>query len=597
MPDVSTLPRDSKLLSIFPKIPGFSQSFQKELGGTYAFLEYSASYWIHHVQEARDDDINWIHQTLKLCDLGYGSRHWYEVYSDFTGRYKYLPRNYQPKEIWAIGFGLVNVLKALQESELDHNRLASSAPNLLGQAAENSGSDEDYLNRRTHNYTMQSLQAVFDRPFYWHAFDIPIGVLKVLSKQPTAQEVMQIVLDSQPPEFLIKSIKAAASDGKGDIAVMQLLLQQEGANALITEEIMKAVVESKNVGMMQLLLRQQGAGALITEKIVKAVAEIKSVELMQLLLQQQGVDVLITKEVMKTVVESKSVELMQLLLSQQEAKLLITKDIMKATAESKSVEVMRLLLRQPGADVLVTEEVLKAATTDLSNSNCQEMMLLLLDQPGASALITQVVWEKVSGLRYSDRVTLLKSILGKITITEKMTATFVRLFNRESVELLLDQRGAYVLVTADVMKAALENENSSKELTLLLFDRYEREAYEALLLLGIRRSVPFGRKGHLFRVKSSAGWVYFPLKEAASDQPHVRDVNEVDKGLMMLNSSQSILSRFSSRVYLPSIQQIYPSIRMGLSMLPWIETAIPPGHQRLYWRNVSTFLILPFRSF
>lgn len=303
---------------------------------------------------------------------------------------------------------------------------------------------------------------------------------------------------------MIRSIKAAASDGNGDIAVMQLLLQQQGANALITEEIMKAVVESKNVGMMQLLLRQQGA------------------------------------------------------------------------------------------DALITKEVLKAATTDLSNSNCREVMLLLLDQPGSSALITQVVWEKVPRLRYSDRVTLLKLLLGKITITEEMTATFVRLFNRESVELLLDRRGADVLVTADVMKAALENANSSKELTLLFFNRYEREAYEALLLLGERRRVPFGRKGHLFRVKSSAGWVYFPLKEAASDQPHV---NEVDKGLMTLNSSQGILSRFSSRVYLPSIQQIYHSIRRGLSMLPWIEAAIPPGHQRLYWRNVSTFLILPLKSF
>lgn len=74
----------------------------------------------------------------------------------------------------------------------------------------------------------------------WHEVDIPIRALQVLSEQPTAQKVIQAVIDYQRPEFLINSIKAAASKGNDGVAVMQLLLQQQGANSLITEEVLEA---------------------------------------------------------------------------------------------------------------------------------------------------------------------------------------------------------------------------------------------------------------------------------------------------------------------------------------------------------------------
>lgn len=436
-------------------------------------------------------------------------------------------------------FGLVNVLKYLRKSEAKRSILAGSTTSLLEESVEGSGRDEDYPNGGKLEPTTPDQRAVIEMAPNWHEVDIPIGALQVLSEQTTAQKVIQAVIDYQRSEFLINSIKAAASKGKDGIAVMQLLLQQQGSNYSITE------------------------------------------------------------------------------------------DVLKAAAESKSVELMQLFLSQQGADVLITEQVINAAAMDLANCNCIEVLLLLLDQPRASTLITEEVWEAISGFYYSDRVTLLESLLGKITITEEMTATFVRIFSRESVQILLDQRGADVSITVEVMKAALENVNWSEELALLLFNRYESEASEALMLLGEEGKIFFERKDHSFCVKSSARWIDFPLKGTTLNQPGgssvVEEVDEVDEvketegatstpllplsqieGLMKIDSTQDqhasspnhtgIHPRSPTRVSLPSMQQVYRSIRRGLSILPWIETPILPGHQRIYWRNVSTSLVHSFIS-
>jgi hypothetical protein len=348
-----------------------------EKRGEYAFLEYSASHWTHHVQEAHDNDINWIRQILKLCDIGDGSScSWYQLLLhrakesdvgehhtkpcfhqegrellqhlegreepekertilDQSDRTLYWPSKPQPKQIWAVVFGLVNVLKFLRGSKVDHDILTGSTANLLWQPTEDSGGDKYNLNRKKHGSTTPNLHADIEVSLDLHGLDISFEALEVISEQPTAREVMQIVMDCQRPEFLIDSMKAAASYGNNGIAVMQLLLQQQRASAVITEEIMKAA------------------------------------------------------------------------------------------AEGMSVELMQLLVRQQGVDVLITEDVVKAAAMNLTSSQGREIFLLLLDQPGVSNMITDRFWETVSGLRYSHRV--LKPLLGRNTTTEEMIATFVRI--------------------------------------------------------------------------------------------------------------------------------------------------------------------------
>lgn len=579
-----TLSRICVTYLLLPEIQNYSLPRYEYPRETHTFLEYSASSWVYHVQQACDDEAYWIRQTLKLCDIGDGiACYWYRFYSKASERHTYRPLAPQSKQIWAVVFGLINVLQSLRRSKVDHSSLVSSTVNIFEGAAEGSGRGENYPNRGKHKSTTPDLRAAVERPLDWHALDIPIDfeALEILSKQPTAQEVMQVIFDSRRPELWINSMKDAASLGRCGIATMQLILQQQGANTLITEEIMEAAAEGNSVDMMQLLLQQQGVNALITE------------------------------------------------------------------------------------------EVLKAATRNLDNPDRLEVILLLLDQPGSTTLITQEVWEAVSGFHRYARVTILKSLLGKITITEEVIATIVRVFDRISVELLLNQRGADVSITAEVVKAALENTYWSKGVSTLLFKRYKHEVHEALTLLGEEGKIAFERKEDLVCVKSSAGWLYFSLKGTVSDRleessvedevedaDEAEEIDEVDgtdkvdevhnkinqvhdeinevheayrmeevhegheregatsthllphswvEGSMTPDSSQDLrasspdrtggTSRFPSMVSLQSLQRVYCSIRWGLSILPWIETSIFPGHQRIYWRNVSTFPVLSFMLF
>ena len=107
----------------------------------------------------------------------------------------------------------------------------------------------------------------------------------------------------------------------------------------------------------------------IRKEVVKAAAgnEGNGKEVMTLLLEQRGADVVITEEVVKAAArnEGNGKEVMTLLLEQRGADVVITEEIMKAAARNgrSGKEIMMLLLEQRGADVVITEEVVKAAST------------------------------------------------------------------------------------------------------------------------------------------------------------------------------------------------------------------------------------------
>jgi hypothetical protein len=67
-------------------------------------------------------------------------------------------------------------------------------------------------------------------------------------------------------------VKAAAGNDRYGKEVMALLLDQRGADIVITEEVVKAAVGNYSNGkeVMALLLDQRGADVVITEEVVKA---------------------------------------------------------------------------------------------------------------------------------------------------------------------------------------------------------------------------------------------------------------------------------------------------------------------------------------
>jgi predicted Fe-Mo cluster-binding NifX family protein len=182
----------------------------------------------------------------------------------------------------------------------------------------------------------------------------------------------------------VEVVKAAAGNDNNGKEVMALLLDQRGADIVITEEVVKAAAGNDNNGkeVMALLLDQRGADVVITEEVVKAAVGNYSngKEMMALLLNRRGVGVPITEEAIAMVVQNFGKGIVALLFDQQGANVVITEEVVKAAAgnDRYGKEVIALLLNQQGADVVITEEVVKAAVDNYGNG--KEVITFFLEQ-------------------------------------------------------------------------------------------------------------------------------------------------------------------------------------------------------------------------
>ena len=196
------------------------------------------------------------------------------------------------------------------------------------------------------------------------------GLLEVAATHGSCDVISELI-KYKHTKIRKEVVKAAAGNEGNGKEVMTLLLEQRGADVVITEEVVKAAAGNEGNGkeVMTLLLEQRGADVVITEEIMKAAARNgrSGKEIMMLLLEQRGADVVITEEVVKAAAgnEGNGKEVMTLLLEQRGADVVITEEIMKAAARNgrSGKEIMMLLLEQRGADVVITEEVVKAAST------------------------------------------------------------------------------------------------------------------------------------------------------------------------------------------------------------------------------------------
>ncbi|KAN0077667.1 hypothetical protein V8E54_005971 [Elaphomyces granulatus] len=167
---------------------------------------------------------------------------------------------------------------------------------------------------------------------------------------------------------------------------------QIGVTAIFLEKIMPGMVMGLEVAlaaaltkknakeMMALLLDRQGDQIQITEDVVKAAArnEGNGKEVMALLLDRRGDQIQITEDVVKAAASNK--EVTALLLDRRGDQIQITEDIVMAAAsnEDDGEEVMALLLGRRGDQIQITEDVVKAAANN--GRIGKEVMALLLDR-------------------------------------------------------------------------------------------------------------------------------------------------------------------------------------------------------------------------
>ncbi|QVM13334.1 hypothetical protein D8B26_007942 [Coccidioides posadasii str. Silveira] len=296
--------------------------------------------------------------------------------------------------------------------------------------------------------------------------------------------MMNLLLDQRGADIIITEevLKAAAGNEKSGKEMMALLLNQQDAHIKITEEVLKAAAGNEKSGkeMMALLLNQQDAHIKITEEVVKAAARNwhSGKEVMVLLLNQPEVNIKITQEMVTTIATTFNKDGMALLLNQQEADVEITEEMVKAAARNwHSVkEVMALIFNQQEADVEITEEMVKAAARNWHSG--KEVMVLLLNQPEVNIKITQeMVTTIATAFNKEVMALLLNQQEADIEITEEVlkAAAGNKYSGKEVMALLLNQQDADIKITEKVLKAAAQNWYSSKEVMALLLNQQDAD--------------------------------------------------------------------------------------------------------------------------
>ena len=198
---------------------------------------------------------------------------------------------------------------------------------------------------------------------------------------------------------------AAASIKENAKEMMELLLDQQGAQIKITEDVVKAAASNGGNGkeVMALLLDRRGDQIQISEDVVKAAArnEGNGKDVMALLLDRRGDLIWITEDVVEAAARNggNGKDVMALLLDRRGDQIWITEDVVKAAArnEGDGNEVMALLLDRRGDRIQITEDVVKAAARNEGNG--KEVMALLLDRRGDQIQITEDVSQGCSKIR------------------------------------------------------------------------------------------------------------------------------------------------------------------------------------------------------
>uniref|UniRef100_L2FI68 Ankyrin repeat and sam domain containing protein 6 n=1 Tax=Colletotrichum fructicola (strain Nara gc5) TaxID=1213859 RepID=L2FI68_COLFN len=218
--------------------------------------------------------------------------------------------------------------------------------------------------------------------------DIPklsgMALEKIVSEGLDVDRVQEYMRRGHSMIWLTEGIaRVAAQDICSGEKVVELLLS-ERANVMVTETLVETITGSFSSICLRLLLDRQGQEIQVTNEIVKAAAgnESSGEQVMRLLLGRRGEEVKVTEEVVKAAAsnELSGVRLMNLLLNRRGAEVKVTEEVVKAAARNSSSgeKMMRLLLNRRGAEVKVTEEVVKAAAGNSSSG--EKVTKLLLDR-------------------------------------------------------------------------------------------------------------------------------------------------------------------------------------------------------------------------
>ena len=318
---------------------------------------------------------------------------------------------------------------------------------------------------------------------HWINTEISNNVIKAAADHEiNAKELITLLLSHPGGTTAISErvlIAAAGNEGSGQ-AVMPLLLRRLRRDISITSEGVKVAAGNSAYGyhVMRFLLDQLGADFKITTDMV-ATAQgnaTYSNELLLLLLDRAGTHLTVTLEIVKRAAGTMYIQkkVMLRLLDQLEADTPITLDVVKTAAGNEYIkgEVMICLLDRLGSDIPITLDVVKTAAGNKGIK--EEVMSCLLDRLEADSPITVEVLLTAAD-NWIDKKKIMLLLLHRLeagaSITAELAATIVRNHDADAIAVLLDQRGANVQITENVVRAAVDyndEEGTQRKMAVLL---------------------------------------------------------------------------------------------------------------------------------
>ena len=211
---------DSDTPSLRDPVP--AQAYAKE----YKFLDYSASNWILHVQEAGFHSRILTSKTVRLCDIGDGSScTWFDIYSKSRRVSRSTYKSKKSSIYWVAVFGLINEMEFLLEIDIETGKEDGYLENAFQGSVNNEANGKESLTR-------------------------------VLERREAPVNITEEVID------------AAAGNFHYARQLMELLLDRRGAEVEITEKVVRTAAGNQGQGreIVELLLDRRGAEVEITQR-------------------------------------------------------------------------------------------------------------------------------------------------------------------------------------------------------------------------------------------------------------------------------------------------------------------------------------------
>lgn len=208
------------------------------------FLDYSARYWVSHVQKANMNDPYWVSRSAQLCDIGTaGYSFWFKIYIESAPWLRQHAKSTLTALHWAVILGLVNETEYLLKNySRDH-----TLQNILLDAVKSS------------EYGTQLTEVFLRLPEVNIALTDEV-VTAAAGNSGSGKGVMALLLHYRGDEVYITSnvVRAAAENEHSGWEIMLLLLGHQSGVIQVTNAMAWQIVSSFYDHVMRLQLGDRG---------------------------------------------------------------------------------------------------------------------------------------------------------------------------------------------------------------------------------------------------------------------------------------------------------------------------------------------------